>query len=113
MHVTHMKHYYESCTQEEDVVRDLIRDTFRELWFSDATTTDTSPQSSKSSSSSSASSSYAKEQIRAKQITNTALQMMEVIARLYSQEWLVKLLSELMLGPGEGDKNKKDSEKHR
>jgi hypothetical protein len=39
--------------------------------------------------------------------------MMEVIVRLHSQEWLVKLLSELMLGPGEGDKNKKDSEKHR
>ena len=43
----------------------------------------------------------------------SALQMMEVIAKVKSREWMVKLIQGLIFGPAEGDKGKAVTAKKR
>eukprot|EP00752_Nemacystus_decipiens_P012313 g10918.t1 len=114
--------------REEDTIRDLIRDTFQEIWFSedDDRTIQAAAAASASRGSAAAAASAASSRTlsspmrmneegtpRGRQIRAVAVQLMEVVYGVKDNDWLVKLLRGMISGPGAGDKQKKDRSKKR
>ncbi|KAG5186542.1 sister chromatid cohesion C-terminus-domain-containing protein [Tribonema minus] len=86
-----------SIVKEEDTIRDIIRDTFQDLWFSEPAPKDEALSQGE----------------QQQHVEACALQMMEVAAEVKSRDWLVVLIRGLIFGPAEGDKGRADSFKHR
>ncbi|CAM9784024.1 unnamed protein product, partial [Chrysoparadoxa australica] len=117
-----------SAVKEEDTIRDLIRDTFREIWFCETSKPGdseslqllaTTPASVTPYGASSAAPrdeeppEDEEEPPQDEQVTVSALQMMEVVSGMENTSWLVKLLEGLLHGPTEGSREKKDGSKRR
>lgn len=104
--------------KEEDSVKDLIRDTFQEMWFleykgRESLVADEDPivlpGSSDEPNGHQANLSRRRSTISDQaRLEAVALQMVEVIAGLQNTDWLVQLLSGLLTAPGEGEMQKKD-----
>lgn len=100
-----------SVVKEEDTVKDLIRDTFQVMWFSDqlksvAGVVDDEVDESQGAS-------VRKKGGAPQRLEAVALQMVEVIAGLQNTDWLVALLHGLLFGMGQGEQEKKDRVKQR
>jgi cohesin loading factor subunit SCC2 len=115
-----------SMVKEEDTVKDLIRDTFQSMWFSEHSKTSASVEVAVDDEERDASAAEngmhhmnggagrkAGKLSDAARLEAVALQMVEVIAGLQNTEWLVGLLNHMLFGPGEGEQGKRDRAKER